>query len=252
MFESHLRPAMGRRGPESFVLVWNRRAASGSGTIGEEFSRRIAVQNDSTYTRRETGTFTDGTVSTYIDPSGVYRRTEAANGSVETEAFPGGTTGTRTRFALLVGAVAELRFVPNGSRVGTTEREGARYLQLFSTNPPEYLVTIYSEYDLREFQSTIWVHPDGYVRTVQYELTLVNGTERIDVAERYTYTDVGQTTLERPAWATGLDPANRSVTARDGTATPAGTATSSGTTTPTPDGAATPTPTETNDTAAGE
>jgi hypothetical protein len=196
-------------GNRSFVLVWSRRATGGSGTVGENFRNRIAVQNDSTYSRREMGTFTDGIDETYIDPSGVYRRVEAANGSVRTTAFPGRATGARTRFALLAGSVAELRFNPRGSRIGVVERGGTQYFQLYSTEPPEYLVSIYQDYEFQNFSSTIWVHSDGYVRTVQFGFTLVDDDgQRITVTERYTYTDVGETTLERPDWAEPLDPDN--------------------------------------------
>ena len=223
----------------SFVLFWTRRASGGSGTVGENFRNRIAVQNDSTYSRRETGTFTDGVDETYIDPSGVYRRVEAENGTVRTTAFPGRATGARTRFALLAGSVAELRFDPEGARIGTAESDGVRYLRLYSTQPPEYLVSIYQDYEFRNFSSTIWVHPDGYVRTVQFEFTLVRDSQRIAVSERYTYDGVGETTLERPDWAESLDPENWQNATTNGTVTP----TPPGTTTPTPAGTVTPTST---------
>jgi hypothetical protein len=229
-------------GDQSFVLVWSRRASGGNGTVGENFRHRIAVENDTTYSRRETGTYTDGVDETYIDPSGVYRRVEAANGSVRTTAFPGSATGARTRFALLAGSVAELRFDPDGARLGTAERDGVRYFQLYSTKPPEYLVSIYENYEFRNFSSTIWVHPDGYVRTVQFEFTLVRDGKRIEVRERYTYTDVGETTLERPAWATGLDPGNWQNGTANGTVTPTPAPAGTGTPSSPPAGTGTSTP----------
>jgi hypothetical protein len=222
-------------GNRSFVLVWSRRATGGSGTVGENFRNRIAVQNDSTYSRRETGTFTDGADETYIDPSGVYRRVEAENGSVRTSAFPGSATGARTRFALLAGSVAELRFDPDGSRTGIVERGGTRYFQLYSTEPPEYLVSIYQDYEFQNFSSTIWVHADGYVQTIQFGFTLVDDDQRITVTERYTYSDVGETTLERPDWAEALEPGAVPNGTTNGTATP--------TASPAPTEGATPTAT---------
>jgi len=234
-------------GNRSFVLVWTRRATGGTGTVGENFRYRIAVENDSTFSRRETGTFTDGVDETYIDPSGVYRRVEAANGTVRTTAFPGSTTGARTRFALLAGSVAELRVDPEGARLGIAERGGTRYLQLYSTRPPEYLVSIYQDYEFRNFSSTVWVHPDGYVRTVQFEFTLVSDGQRIAVSERYTYTDVGETTLERPAWAEGLDPVDwRNATGANGTVTPTPVGTGTPSSTPTGTGTPVSAPTETS------
>jgi hypothetical protein len=220
----------------SFVLFWHRRATGGSGTVGENFRNRIVVRNDSTYSRRQTGTFTDGVDETYIDPSGIYRRVEAENGSVRTTAFPGRASGARTRFALLAGSVAELRFNPNGARIGTAEHGGTRYLRLYSTEPPEYLVSIYQDYEFQNFSSTIWVHPDGYIRTVQFEFTLVNDSQRIAVSERYTYGGVGETTLERPDWAAGLDPDEWENRTANGTVTP----TPAGTSTPTPTGTVPP------------
>jgi len=202
LFERHT-ATLGNR---SFTFHQRRRTSGATGTIAVEYDYRVAVANDTTYTRRDTTSASDQVVSTFIDPSGVYRRVESPNGSAQTMASRGGAANARQRFAVLTGSIIGLLFVTEDARVDTTERGGVRYARLFSRTPPEYLVSIYDDYNMTDFSATVWVHPDGYVRTFHYEFTLVRGSQRIDVDERYFYTDVGNTTVERPSWADPLDP----------------------------------------------
>lgn len=221
LFERHT-ATLGNR---SFTFHQRRRTSGATGTIATEYDYRVAVANDTTYARRDTTSASDQVVSTFIDPSGVYRRIESPNGSAQTMASRGGAANARQRFAVLTGSIVGLMFVTEDARRDTTERGGVRYARLFSRTPPEYLVSIYDDYNMTDFSATVWVHPDGYVRTFHYEFTLVGGSRRIDVDERYFYTDVGSTTVERPSWADPLDPgepgqSTPTPTARNGTTTP--------------------------------
>ncbi|MEF8885512.1 MAG: hypothetical protein V5A44_10375, partial [Haloarculaceae archaeon] len=202
LFDRHVE-TLGNR---SFTFVQRRRTSGATGTIGAEYDHRVAVANDTTYTRRDTAGRSDRVVRTFIDPTGVYRRVEAPNGSTRTTAVQGGAANARQRFAVLTGSIVGLLFVTADARVDTTERGGVRYARLYSRTPPEYLVSIYDDYNMTDFSATVWVHPDGYVRTFHYEFALVNGSQRIRVDERYFYTEVGSTTVERPAWTDSLDP----------------------------------------------
>jgi hypothetical protein len=227
LFERHT-ATLGNR---SCTFHQRRRTSGAVGAIAAEYDYRVAVANDTTYTRRETTDRSDGVVQVFIDPSGVYRRVEAANGSAQTTAVRGGAANARQRFAVLTGSIVGLLFVTEDARTDTTERGGVSYARLFSRTPPEYLVSIYDDYNMTDFSATVWVHPDGYVRTFHYEFTLVNGSQRVQVDERYFYTDVGNTTVDRPDWTEGLDPGgsmqletptptagNATVTPDDGTA----------------------------------
>jgi hypothetical protein len=221
-------------GNRSFTFHQRRRTSGATGPVATEYDNRVAVANDTTYTRRDATSASDQVVLTFIDPSGVYRRVESPDGSAQTMAVRGGAANARQRFAVLTASIVGLLFVTEDTRADTTERDGVRYARLFSRTPPEYLVSIYDDYNMTDFSATVWVHPDGYVRTFHYEFTLVNGTRRIQVDERYFYTAVGNTTVERPAWAEGLDPGGQSTptatpasdtptsTERDATGTPRG------------------------------
>lgn len=230
LYESHISVLSNR----SFTLVWTRQTVGGSGPIAASYDRRIAVVNDSTYSRRATGSATDGVVRTFSDPSGLYRQVEAANGSRQNFSSPDEATNVRAHYALLGASTVDLHFVGEDARVRYVEREGTRYAQLFSTTAPDYLDSVYTEYDVSNFTATVWVHPDRYIRTVYYEYTLADDGERMQVGERFTYTAVGETTLDQPPWVEALR-VNRSTTPTNGTATPA-----NGTVTPT-NGTATPT-----------
>ena len=214
LFERHTE-TLGNR---SFTFHQRRRTSGATGTIATEYDYRVAVANDTTYTRRDATSASDQVVRTFIDPSGVYRRVESPNGSAQTMASRGGAANARQRFAVLTGSIVGLMFVTEDARTDTTERGGVRYARLFSRTPPDYLVSVYDDYNMTDFSATVWVHPDGYVRTFHYEFTLVNGTERIQVDERYFYTGVGNTTVDRPSWADPLDPGGRTTTTPTATA----------------------------------
>ena len=191
----------------SFVLRTTRSTAGGDGSVGT-FDRRVVVANGSTYSRRVAGSRTNGVEVTYVDPGGIYRRVEAPNGSTRVTAEDGRAASARARFALLVGSNADLLLATDEPRHTTVERQGTRYLQLFSTRAPEYLAAVYGGYNVTDFSVTVWVHPAGYIRTVVAEFTLVDGADRVEVTERRAYRDVGATTLDRPEWVRALEAPN--------------------------------------------
>lgn len=219
----------------SFTLVWRRQAVGGSGPTAASYDRRIAVVNDTTYSRRDTGTFVDGTIRTFNDPSGLYRSVEAENGSTRNLTSENVDRNVSRRFALLGGSMVDLMVVPDEARVRYAERGGTLYAQILSSTPPEYLQSIYADYNVENFSVTVWVHPDRYVQTIYYEFSLVTDDERIDVGERYTYTAVGETTLDQPEWVVALDANGTATPTPDGNGT-------SGNATVTPGGNITSTP----------
>lgn len=209
--ERHVR-TLGNR---SFTLVRTRRATGTAGApdaITATYERRATVANDTTYARYRVGTRHDGVVRTYVDPTGLYRRVDHANGSVSTGTAGSLADDARAHFAGLTGTLVDIFVIPGATDVGFTDRGGTTYARLFSTTPPEYLLAVNADYTVRNYTATVWIHPDGYVRSVYYEYTLLDPGVRVDVAVRYSYEDVGSVTLDRPEWVRTL--------ARDGTVTP--------------------------------
>ena len=216
----------------SYRLVWVRRAAGGSGRAANEFRKEFAVENDSRFRVGIDETPASGETENrilYVDRSGLYRR--VLEPSASSEAIAGAVEVTaRERYAThplpFVGSVLETGAVDGD----VVTHEGTRYTRLVVRSTPPYLERAYTDYEVRRFAATVWVHPDGYLRSVHYEYTLSGAGERVAVEGRYTYADVGTTTVPEPAWVTqlkadiGEEPVGTverpNETADDGTATP--------------------------------
>lgn len=222
----------------SFTLVWTRQAVGGSGTIGSSYRRDLAVENATTYRRISVGSFYPGEVYTYVDDTGLYRRTVAENGSTRAVRRQGGVATPRRRFAVLAVPSADMVIEPGETEVAIVPRGDATYARLVTRSPPEYFAGVYDDYDVRNFSATVWVHPDGYLRSVYYEFTLLDGEdgERIDIEVRYDYTAVGETRVSAPPWVERLRDQPESAVP---TPTPTGTVAENGTT-PAGNGTVTP------------
>lgn len=217
----------------SYTVEWTRRTVGGSGPVAREFQRRVEVADDDTYLRRAEGGRGAVVTTTYVGADGAYERVvEDGNASV-TPVTVRDTDPAREQFARLVAFEMSAFFGAGYEDLDVVERDGRAYARVFTTRPPPQLGEIYDAYTLRNFSATAWVAPEGYVQAVHYEFDLVGFEDSLAVEWRYAYTDLGATSVDRPAWVpaatTGPEPA-------DGTATP------------TPDPARVPPPTVANET----
>ncbi|WP_123539346.1 DUF7537 family lipoprotein [Halosimplex salinum] len=243
LYASHINYLSSR----SYTVGWERRTAGGSGPITREYRRHVAVQDDETYLRRAEGSASDNETLTYATPEGTYRRVLGPDGTTVSRVVPRNTGPARERFAKTITFEA-LAFLRSGyDEIDVVERDGRHYARVISEHPPTQIVETYAAYAVHDFTATVWIAPEGYVRAIHYEFDLINVDERIAVEWRYDYTDVGKTTVERPAWvpgtATDAGPAGT-----NGTAAPSERA--PGTATPTADPSRVPPPTAVNVTTA--
>lgn len=183
----------------SYTLAWTRRVAGGSDPTRTAFRREYAVANGTTYRRRAVDGGDGDMVRTYVDPTGRYRHVDATGETSRREAA-GTVRDPRRRFAALPVSVVDLLVDPDATEVRPVARNGTRYALLVSRTAPRGVDDFYADADVRAFTAAVWVHPDGYLRTVSYEFTLNGGREPIRMAVRYDYTAVGETAVTRPAW----------------------------------------------------
>ena len=189
----------------SYTLTWERRTAGGSGAITQEYDRRVAVGADGTVLVRNEDGGTDPTV-TYGDRDGAYRRVTGPNGSTVSPASVRLTDPVGERYAETV-SFELLTFLNRGyDSLEVVTREGRRYARVVSDSVPPQIPETYSAYAVHDFKATLWIAPEGYVRSIHYEFDLRNIDERIAVEWRYTYDRVGRTTVERPAWVPEATP----------------------------------------------
>ncbi|WP_415378463.1 hypothetical protein [Halosimplex sp. TS25] len=222
----------------SYTVEWARWTAGGTESVADRFRRRVEVADDETYLRRDRGVGARNVASTYVGPEGAYRRVLDENTAVVTPVTVRDTDPARERFAHLV-AFEVSSFLRSGyDDLDVVERDGRRYARVFTTRPPPQLVQIYDAYALRNFSATLWIAPEGYVQAVHYEFDLVGAERSFGVEWRYAYTDIGETTVDRPPW----------VPTDGATGTPANVSTSGAppTDAPTPDPSRVPPSTVTN------
>lgn len=239
LFEAHTETLSGY----SFTLNWTRRAEGGAGPLADDFVRYVRVADNKTFLRYNAGDTYPGEVRTYTSENDTYRQVTDPNGTTSATAGSGQTSRARVRYAVLGASIVELMVPAENAAVRYQDRGSTGYAVLVSTTAPEYLRALYGDYDVENFTATVWVHPDRYVRSLYYEFSLVGDDERVDVAERYAYYDVGATTVERPSWAAKLAASDTATPAPDNGTAPPGTGTGTGTATATP-AAGTQTPTE--------
>ncbi len=185
----------------SYTVEWARWTAGGTQSVADRFERRVEVADDGTYLRRDRGVGSRNVTTTYVGPEGAYRRVVTDEKTVVTPVSVRDDDPARERFAHLV-AFEVSAFLRSGyDELDVVERGGRRYARVFATRAPPELAQIYDAYALRNFTATLWIAPEGYVQAVHYEFDLV-GTERsFSVEWRYAYTEVGETTVDRPPWA---------------------------------------------------
>ena len=233
---------------KSYTVEWARRTAGGTGPVSQRFERRVEVAGDDTYLRRDEGIRTGNVTTTYVDSEVGYRRVVDDMGVTVDPVSVRPEGAARERFARLVSFEVRTFFADGYDDLTVVERDGRPYARVFTTRAPPLLAQIYDAYTLTNFTATMWIAPEGYVQAVHYEFDLVDVETTIPVEWRYSYTEIGETTVDRPQWV----PENATDSSREnGTdRTPSGTATDrSATPTRTPDPARVPPSTASNATA---
>lgn len=177
------------------VRVRTNQVRAADGTV--EYA--LAVRNESTYLVRDG---TDGQSLVYVDPSGRFERSRTfRNGSAE---LTGEVTVRPPGDApLVLGATAHL--AARDPEVRRVERDGQTFYRLYSTTPPDVFE------GASNYSVTAYVRPDGLVRTVDVTYDRQIGRGQSHVETRWTYTDVGSTTVVAPNWVRRAkrDPASR-------------------------------------------
>ena len=223
----------------SYTLEWARWTAGGDGAVSQQFERRLEVADDNIYLRRDKGVRSGNVTTTYVDGTVGYRRVASDRDVTVDRRSVRRDDAARERFARLVSFEVRTFFEEGGDDLTVVERNGRPYARVFTTRAPPLLGEIYDAYAVQNFTATMWVAPEGYVQAVHYEFDLVDLDTTIPVEWRYSYADIGETTVDRPAWV----PENATNASRmNGTdATPAGVTTDrTATSTRTPDPARVP------------
>jgi len=232
----------------SYTVEWARWTAGGDGAVSQQFERRVDVADDDTYLRRDEGVRSGNTTTTYVDGTIGFRRVVGDGGVTVDSVSVRRDDAARERFAQLVYFEVRTFFEAGSDDLTVVERDGRPYARVFTTRRPSTLAEIYDAYTLQNFTATMWIAPEGYVQAVHYEFDLVDPETTIAVEWRYSYTDIGETTVDKPPWV----PENATDTSRvNGTdATPAGETTGlTAAPTRTPDPARVPPTTDSNATA---
>jgi len=102
-----------------------------------------------------------------------------------------------------------------GASIDRVDRRGQRFYRIHVTSPPEALRDGHPKQTIHNYTATAYVTASGLVRTlvVHYDYTLRN--DHLAVTRRAEYDMLGETTVERPAWAGGPAPGPSSTAATD-------------------------------------
>jgi len=225
----------------SYTVEWARWTVGATGPVAQRFQRRVQVGDDGTYLRRDERSRYGDVTTTYVGTDAAFRRVVGEENTSVTRIHRRGGEPANQRFARLVAFELGAFFSNGYDELDVVERDGRFYARVFTTRPPPQLGEIYDAYTLRNFTATAWVAPDGYVQAVHYEFDLVGFDERLAVEWRYSYSDVGTTTVETPPWlpaSAAVEPSTNATAVPDESASP------------TPDPARVPPPTVANESAA--
>jgi hypothetical protein len=158
----------------SYTLVWSRRVSGEGPGVPDTTRQEIGVENDSRFRIRVTEVSDDGergAYVTFVDRTGVYRLTDEPTVSPSAHALARSIDVSRLFARRPLPATRSLLH-PDATTVRYVDHDGTRYARLVTRRTPPYLQRNY-DHDVREFSATVWVHPDGYLRSVHYQFLLV-------------------------------------------------------------------------------
>jgi hypothetical protein len=206
----------------SFTVRWSRWRSNGSDRpVRPVFRQEAAVENASTYRYRPQGDPIRAQVEKYGDPSGRYGRWLRPEGASVTGELRASRHSATRRFADIV-TYGVVNTLGNPDVVRPTEQDGQRYLLVVSRTPPR---TLTDQHSVRNYSATMYVHPDGYIRSLTYQYDFPTDDGWVTVRHRFAFRAVGETTVRRPEWVESLTEADTPTPISADIATPNGTET---------------------------
>lgn len=185
----------------SFTVRWSRWRSNASASRARPvFRQEAVVENASTYRYRPQGDPIRAQVEKYADPSGRYGRWLRPEGASVTGELRASRSSATSRFADIV-TYGVVNTLGSPDVVRPVERDGQAYLLVVSRTPPR---TLTDRYSVRNYSATMYVHPDGYIRSLTFQYDFGTDTGRVFVTQRYEYRSVGRTTVTQPAWVDSL------------------------------------------------
>ena len=169
-------------------------------TLRNERRQRARVENETHYTYWTNRQEADdgepfsflGNYTEYAAPGKQYTKFEDA-GRVAYQEVPErparAVVGDRTRRA-----IGEYLAVENAT-VAVTRVDGQRAYEVTGT---EYALP--TAWVLQNYSVRAVVTPEGFVRSLEVQYVRTNDDEREEVGYSFTYTEIGETTVERPGW----------------------------------------------------
>jgi len=171
-----------------------------NGTLESDRRQRARVENETHYVywtnRREADDDEPfsflGNYTEYATPGQQYTTFEDS-GRMAYQTVPErparAVIGDRTR-----SAIGEYLAVENAT-VAVTRLDGQRFYEITGT---EYALP--TAWELQNYSVQAVVSPDGFVRSLDVEYVRTNGDERERISYSFSYTAVGETTVDRPDW----------------------------------------------------
>ena len=208
---------------ESFTWrVEYERRGRDDGAVVDSVSKRMRVATNGSYLLR-TDRSTGERQTVYAGETGTYLRSVFENVSTERELD---YEFDHRRHLLTPQSL--YRYLPSDSATVTRVRRGDRlFYRVHVTTPPLGVSERHPKQTVENYSATAYLTPEGLVRTlvVRYDYRLRD--EEVSLSLRTEYRRVGETTVERPDWATEL--ARASASGSTATATPSTTESPGGT-----------------------
>jgi len=136
----------------------------------------------------------------YVDGERAYRRVRYPNTTTVRQARPP-DGDLRAAYANRTGDFLDLYF-PERTTGTLVTRGGQQLYRLHVSTPPPSLQRRLHvpAANVTRYAATAWIRPTGSIRAIQVSYDYFDAGERIHVSLRLDLTDVGATTVDRPAW----------------------------------------------------
>lgn len=133
-----------------------------------------------------------GEYELYADESGRYTRLKQG-GEFEYERLPLGPA--REQVGRHAGSAITEYLQTENVTVGETRVDGQRYYEIVGTD-----YAFRNGYDIRNYTARAVVSPDGFVRSLSVDYNQTQDGEREQITYTFEYSQIGDATVEKPAW----------------------------------------------------